>query len=403
MENSLRLMFYSHNTLGFGHASRTLSLAWAIYDRMPETSVLWCHGAKTDVYSLLPPNADVIKLPTYTAIQSKNHVTVIPARLKIPTQRVHIIREEILAATVASYRPHILVVDYTPLGKQGELHKSLHLMRSMPNRTILFGMRDILDNIGTTRKTLEQGFLDAIRSYFDHVLIYGDQAVFDTVNEYSVPTDVAKICTQVGYVVNHSLDLETSNQVRQELGYSQDEKVILANFGSGSVAGKSFLAVLAAWEKICSPDADELLYLLLVLGPYADPQSEHHIRAEASRLPRVKVIGKYPWLIRLMKATDLFIGTSSYNLTAEVMATGSRSLFIPRIEVDDEQLLRAQRMEPFGCLTLLPPVTSDDLAQGILQILRQPKPTFAIDLDGAAKFAVIVEQAAKRISPASWF
>ena len=58
-----RILIYSHNTRGFGHATRSVALAWAIYNRLNHSSILYCGGSLYQLSNLLPANADYIKSP----------------------------------------------------------------------------------------------------------------------------------------------------------------------------------------------------------------------------------------------------------------------------------------------------------------------------------------------------
>ena len=401
--SSLKMMFYSHNTRGLGHAARTLSLIWAIHERMPDASVLWCSGATSNLFPLLPPNADLVKLPSYSATEREGGIDLFPARLQVPIPYIHAMREEILAATARAFRPNVLVVDYMPLGKQKEMETAIRLVRAMPDRLICLGMREIIDDIPTTQKAIRRSFREAILAYFDRVFIYGDTHVFDTIQEYGIPEEINRICAHVGYVVNRHISWGDPAQVRANVGCQESERLVVANFGGGRNAGEIVQKVLLAWKELTSVHVDHEFRLVIVLGPYFDQDQSAAVKAQAAELESVMILDVVPFLVKLINAADLFIGTSSYNLSAELLATETPAVLIPRTSVDSEQMMRAQALEHFGYVTLDPSAEASALVQAVLDLANRQEHRQAVATNGAAQVAAIIEKWAEQVPGTSFF
>lgn len=387
----LKIMFYSHNTRGFGHAARTLSLIWALHQRLPGATMLWCSGATRPVFDLLPPCADNVKLPSYTAVEHFGRIDLAPARLALPLPQVHALREDLLTAAARAFRPNVLIVDYLPLGKQNELLPAVQAIRALPHRLVCLGMREIMEDVPMTRRMLPRSVLDPVRAYFDRIFIYGDSQVFDTLREYAIPEEFHGICHPVGYVANRHVEWGDPVRVRATLGCGASDVLVVANFGGGKNARAMLDPVLAAWAMLPRLAPARAYRLVIVLGPYADAGLGAELRQRTGHMADVTVIEDMPWLIRLINAADLVIGTSSYNLAAEVLATGTPAIFMPHTRVDAEQLMRARALERFGYVVVEPgeehPAPSVHIAEAVVRLTVDSPAPPAIMTDGADRVA----------------
>jgi predicted glycosyltransferase len=382
-----------------------ISLSWAFYDIMPESSILCCSGGSRNLFPLLPPNADYVKLPSYHAYEKEWGLELFPARLQLHMPQLHAIREEILAAVALAYRPNVLISDYLPLGKNGELEKAIRLTRSMPDRLICLGLREIMDDSSRIRKTLKRHVYGSVQTYFDVVFIYGDEQVFDTIKEYDIPEDIRNICLNVGYLVNKNKSWAKPDKIRADLGCKDSDRLVIANFGGGKNAEDLVFNVLLAWQEIVSIQPTKNLRLVIVLGPYANAKNCTDILALASKLGSVTVLDVVPWLVEFINAADLFVGTSSYNIGAELLATGTPAVLMPRQQVDsDEQTIRAKTFERFGYAAVKTPYAPSEIAQAILCMYMKKKgDSNMFSTDGATRVAKYVKKWSMNIPDASLY
>lgn len=387
MQQPFKIMLYSHNTRGFGHAARTISLAWAFYKLLPHSTTLCCSGGKHDLYSLLPPNADYVKIPSYHAKEQEGGLFVSPARLHIYQPQFDAIREEILTAVAHSYRPHVLIADYQPLGKKRELERAIQLIRVMPNRLICLGVRDIMNDPARAREWVEYTIYPSVKLYFDKVFIYTDPQIFDTAVVYNFPPDLQEQCEVVGYVANTSQDWETPAAIRTRLHLADSQRLVIANFGGGWNAAHLLNDTLDAWDMMTAREQD--LHLVLVLGPYVEPETRAHIVERCERVSSVTVFDTLPRLVEWINAAQAVIGTSSYNLSAELLATRTPAVFIPRLQSDsDEQMIRARALENAHLALTVYPSTPASLAEALYTVLGwQPHLLPEAATDGAARVA----------------
>ncbi len=69
-----RILLYSHDTFGLGHLRRNLAIAGRLSHALPGVSLLLLSGSQAVQQFVLPPGADIIKLPTVTKLGHEHYV-----------------------------------------------------------------------------------------------------------------------------------------------------------------------------------------------------------------------------------------------------------------------------------------------------------------------------------------
>lgn len=387
----LRVLLYSHNTRGLGHAARMVSLAWGLYHVIPNSNILCCTGGMHDLAGLLPPNADFVKMPSFDAVEREGKLVLFPARLSMRREELTRIRRAILTGVEASFQPQVLIADYTPLGKREELQEAVQHMRMRPGTLLLLGLRDILDERVRAQEYLEADVFQAVRDYFDGVLVYSDPSWVDLTSAHAIPPDLTSRFIHVGYVVNDAHTGRPRDIIRRDLGLGPAEKLVILGAGGGKDAADVFALGLAAWEDLQASAPPEAR-LLVIGGPYVRPQHWAALLDQARVLPRVNILHHVPLHLEYVRAADLFVGACGYNTFTEVITTGTPVIFIPRLQVDsDEQSVRATQLQSKGGwqVVQIGPGARTTLSRALRASLEHPTlPTIApIALDGARRTA----------------
>src|SRR5438067_3684644 len=117
-----RVAMYSHDTFGLGHITRTLRLARAITESVPDASVLVLTGSPIAHRLTFPRRVEYIKLPS---VRKRGPEEYVSRELSIPFWRLRRMRLQIIRDTLRLFRPHILFVDNVPLGMKGEILPAL--------------------------------------------------------------------------------------------------------------------------------------------------------------------------------------------------------------------------------------------------------------------------------------
>src|SRR5204862_7958209 len=105
--------------------------------------------------------------------------------LDVTDQELITLRSKVIRKAIKTFQPDVLLVDYLPLGAGGEIVRTLERVRKHGRTRCVLGLREVLQDPETVRRTWStDGWLDAMRDYYDAIWIYGDPAVFDPVREY---------------------------------------------------------------------------------------------------------------------------------------------------------------------------------------------------------------------------
>ncbi|MEZ4712546.1 MAG: hypothetical protein R3A44_35490 [Caldilineaceae bacterium] len=182
-QQPIRMATYSQDGLGLGHMRRTHSIVGRFLQDHTDASVLTLSDSQLGQFFTPTPNHDYLKLPS---IVKDGPGQWRATNLNMPFPAVSMLRQELISQTLLSFRPHILLVDHMPHGAMGELLPALAALREQNVGTkIVLGLRDILDAPEVVRSRWQvEGAYDAVEEFYDCVLVYGMQEVFDMADAY---------------------------------------------------------------------------------------------------------------------------------------------------------------------------------------------------------------------------
>src|SRR5438046_1567250 len=113
-----RVMMYCHDGFGLGHLRRTTTLAQRLLTSRSDCAVLMAVGSSSLPFWKDFPGLDYIKLPSIRKVATDRWSA---RSLPISASMVHSLRAAMLHDAVLYFKPHLLVVDYLPIGAAGEL------------------------------------------------------------------------------------------------------------------------------------------------------------------------------------------------------------------------------------------------------------------------------------------
>ena len=340
---SLRVAMYSHDTFGLGHITRTLRLARATVEAIPNASVLVLTGSPIAHRLTFPQGVEYVKLPS---VRKRGPETYVPRELGIPFWRLRQMRVRILRDALRLFRPHIFFVDNVPLGMKGEILPSLEDLKKH-GTALHLNLRDILDEPGIVRSQwAEDGTHDVLNSLYDEVHVFGDRSIHDSAAEYGLPA-----CKTLfhGYIAPpEPAARERVLPTRRRNGLPS----VLITIGGGEDGAGIVRCALEAERRV---EAVRRLKFDVVLGPLMGVEEAELIRTTARGRGGVSVCEFVEDLADFMPEYDLVVSMGGYNTLCEVMTRAQRSLVIPRIHPRREQELRARALEARGILTLIHP------------------------------------------------
>jgi predicted glycosyltransferase len=332
-----RLVFYSHDGFGLGHVRRNLALSRRIVELDPSSSVLVVTGSDVATQFDLSDGTDILELPSLAKVSNGVYTA---RRLRVDAEAVHRLRADILAAAVRSFRPHVMVVDKSPLGPGGELIPALHGLHQVGGRAVL-GLRDVLDDGATVATEWTPEAVPAILTHYSRVLVYGSEGFLDPLVDYALPDAVRGLSAYCGYVVNDPPG-RVAVPWRDDCG-----PVVLATAGGGEDGAallEAFVhaAIGAPWRGV------------VVAGPMIPPDEFARLSALGAEAG-VRVVSFIPALVGWFAAVDAVVSMGGYNTLVEAVSTGVPIVCVPRVEPRIEQLIRARAFADRGLLRLLEP------------------------------------------------
>jgi predicted glycosyltransferase len=350
-----RILTYSHDGFGLGHLRRNLRIAQALVDELPSAAVLMAGGSPAAASFPIPPQVDFLKLPSLSKVDNDHYVS---ARLGLDRAGVSHLRSALLSATIRSFAPDLILIDFYPLGAQGELEEALlEVRRSRPGTVTVFGCRDILDSPEQVRREWhDTGQIAAVEDLFDRVLVYGSREVYDPIVEYGLSPSFARRVVFTGYLVEPRAPAPSRRA---------DPPTVVCTLGGGEDGEFLARGFVAAVEQL----SDQIpgLQAVLVTGPLMPDGVRDEVRRDAARLG-VSCREFEPDMPALLASANAVVAMAGYNTVCEVLAAGTPTLLVPRMAPRVEQSIRARRLAELGLVRTLAP--AEATARGLGAALR---------------------------------
>lgn len=380
-----RVLMYSHDTIGLGHMRRNSAIAARIVENDPTASVLMLVGSPSGMIFDLPPGVDYIKLPSLSKVARD---VWRPQSLRISSDDTRSMRASIIEQAADSFDPDVILVDHEPGGVWNELLPALSLVKSKrPHARIILGLRDILDDPARTKESWRvRGTRAAIASHYNDILVYGQENIFATVEQYELDGLVSGKVDYCGYVT--AVDVRKNSRPMQDEPARNRPRIVVAGGGGRDAyslldAALDALALIPQTER---PDAD------IVAGPLMDEELRQPLVAKGRSLG-VRFHMSHPDVPALLAQADLFVTMAGYNSVVEGIATGCPMLIVPRVGPSAEQRLRTQRLQAFKIADALQPgdLSPVEIAMHFRSLRAgASRATANLALDGAGKAAAFI-------------
>lgn len=327
----LRVALYSHDTMGLGHMRRNLAIAEALVSNKHRPDVLMITGSREIGAFNLPIGVDSVALPALYKEQDGSYRS---RCISITLKEILRIRGKIIKAALDTFAPDILIVDKEPLGAVGELVKTLDSLRRRGHTRYVLGLRDVIDDpVAVQTEWSLYNNHEAIRSYYDAVWVYGDPSVYNLVQEYQFPNDIAAMTRYTGYLGHSwsdSIDGGDKDFLKS-VGLSSD-KLVICMVGGGQDGAQLAIA-------FAEMDMPRGTFGLLLTGPYMPDDIRQRLHSYASVRSNFRVIDFATRPLSLMQQAESIITMGGYNTIYEALSLGKRLLVVPRISPRKEQLL----------------------------------------------------------------
>ena len=380
----LRIVLYSHDSVGLGHQRRNLAIAHALSRHLPELAArpvtgLLLTGVER-VVGHLPPAFDVVRLPGI----DKGGQGYTPREVSVPMPDLIDVRRAILSGALNAFAPDLVVVDRHAFGVDDELLEPLRLLRSKHTGTrVVLGLREILDEPEVAQREWERVGTERVRELFDAIWVYGDESVTDLRRTAAVPEELRDLVTHTGYL---SIG-RTARDFLREL----QRPYLLTMVGGGHDGAE--LCRIAAQAEV--PDG---MRHVVVAGPQMSGGERAEIEALAG--PRTEVLDEVPEGLLAIRSAEAVACMGGYNTVCEVLSTDRPALVVPREAPRQEQLIRARALARTGAVDMLRTrdLTTESLGRWFAEHATGTVDRRHLRRDGLAEVA---RQAAGLIAPST--
>ena len=389
----MKIVVYCQHVLGVGHLFRTIEICRAM---VGHEVILALGGPRIE--TKLPDHVSIIQLPDLQ--MDPEFKGLFGSDKAASLDQIKKNRKKKLRALIKKERPHIFLLELYPFGRKAfrfELDPVIEEIRSglLPRCGVISSVRDILVEKDNQQKH-EGRVLETLNHYFDAVVIHSDPKVI-TLNETFLRFAEINIpVVYTGYIAPKTPD-SIRGSVRNRLGIREEETLIVASAGGGSVGKPLLEAVIQAFSLLKIKTG---AHLRVYTGPFIsekDFAALKHMKNIARSVHLEKFTDDF---LSLLAAADLSISMGGYNTTMNILTSGVPALVWPFAQ-NREQRLRAKRLADLGGLRV---INDQDFIPG--NLARLMRKTLAntglkkieIDLNGAANTVTWLENWQKRKS-----
>lgn len=391
MSRKLRIALYSHDTMGMGHMRRNLMISQALADCNLPTNILMITGANQASAAQMPPGVDCVTLPS---LRKESDGSYLSRSLDIPLEDIKKIRSQMICSSIETFEPDIFIVDNVPRGALNELDDVLLNIRRRGHTYCVLGLRDVLDEPERVKTEWSKAENEStIRHFYDKIWIYGDPLVYDAVQEYKMPQDMANKVSFTGYFDRRIRFDQPNKSVtkpnRTKLGIPEG-RFVLCMVGGGQ-DGTSLTEAFAHAEL----PAD--MFGVIVTGPFMPIEMKIELHRIADTQSNLKVFEYVNEPTHLIQEADCIIAMGGYNVVSEILSYEKRALIVPRVTPRQEQFLRAERLQDLGIVDIMLPdqVTSKtftDWIRNASQNNTTPSVHDQLDFKGLSRLPHLIKE-----------
>ena len=366
-----RILLYTHNVTGLGHAFRSLAVIKGIRKWRPDIDFLVMSGSSIP-HIFLEENIEVLKLPGIKMALGEK--TSLKPRYLKSTNINHIFdyRQKLIIDTFDFFKPHVLMVEHNMSGLMNEivpllLKKSLR-SGSAEDFLLVHLSRGILKGHTKIKAPCNNSFHGAgslnISRLYDLIYVLEAPELVDFNREFleNDPFLDEKI-RYVGPVSNISPG-ELSEKKKE------NKPVILINL---SRHGRVLEMTDHFMHSMRRTGLINTHKVVILLDPYLDSEKEHAITS--SPLCRDAVFLTFtPHFADLINNSEMIICRAGYNTVNEVLITGTKALIIPEYHMSGEQERRVKNI-PSDNITVKTEdeILGNDPGPIILELLERKK------------------------------
>ena len=398
--NRKRRALYISSPIGLGHAQRDVAIADELRKLHPDLEIDWL--AQHPVTAVLEARGERIHPLSAELASESAHVTSESSEHDLNAFQAIRRMDEILVANFMVFHDAVEEGEYD-LVVGDEAWDIDHFLHENPElkRTAFAWMTDFVGWLPMPAGGEREAFLtaDYNAEMIEHVERFPrirDRAIFVGEPDDIVPDDFGPGMPNIrdwteqhyafsGYVTGFDPAplIEAREELRRELGYRPDERVVIVTVG-GSGVGEALLRRVIAAYPAASRKVNGLR-MIAVAGPRIDPE---RLGAPAG----VEVRAYVPELYRHLAACDLAVVQGGLTTTMELAAGRRPFLYFPLRNHFEQNRHVRHRLERYGAGRYMDYDASDPdvIADAIAEEIDRPVTSRPVERDGAARAAALI-------------
>lgn len=361
----MNILMYSHDTFGLGHIRRTLALAQHI--KSCSHNIIILTGSPIVGRFTFPMGIDFVRVPGM--IKHANDL-YLPHSIRVDPKVALAIRRDIILATAKAFQPDVFLIDKAPLGLGKEVVPTLRwLHKYRPTAHVVLGLRDVMDSgEATIAEWRRKKIYQTLENLYSEIWVYGNQELFDPIEEYEIPPKVAKKVYFTGYIPRKMPLSKRRSTLRKQLHITEDKPFVLVTTGGGGDGYKVIDTYLTMMER----HPKQPHQTMIVAGPLLAEDMYDKLAVRARKL-KLQIVKFHRKMEKLMVAADCVIAMGGYNTSCELISSARPALIIPRSTPRQEQIIRARIFADKGLIEFIPweDISPENMAQGLAKLLKK--------------------------------
>ncbi len=378
-----RLLFYCQPVLGIGHYIRSRAIVRAL----DNFAVCFVNGGEIVRGLEMPPAVEVVNLP---ALKSDAEFQQLQSR-ENDLEEVKANRTQQLLALYQRVKPDVVVIELFPFGRRKFDFELLPLLDAIqPSSKVVCSLRDILVS-KRQQEQFEQEACALMNQYFDLLLIHSDPSFQKLDETFPRVSELTCEVRYTGFVVRphpagNGAEDERLNRASirpQDAGAPNN---ILVSLGGGRVGHDLIDCAIDASALLTTPHR-----IHIVTGPHCPDEIFAQLQQRIASHSTITLERFTPDFPALLQQADLSISMAGYNTCMDILATGVRAILYPFTgNNNQEQTMRARKLEQRGRVRLMRQLDPASLAVAITQTLQTSVPAISLDMNGATETARIL-------------
>ncbi len=379
-----RILFYCQPVLGIGHyiRSREIVRALSAFD------VCFVNGGEIVAGLEMPVCVEVVNLPALKS--DADFQTLHTSEPHYSLDEIKAQRKQQLAEIYDRFDPDAVIIELFPFGRRKfdfELIPLLEKIRTSSATKIVCSLRDILVS-KRNQAQFETEACDLMNRYFDLLLIHSDPNFQRLEETFPRVSDITCEVRYTGFVAQATEPNSRPAMLRDPAAPIE----IIVSIGGGRVGKELIDCAIAAAQLL----PQNLSYRMrIVTGPHFPDEDFLSLQTRLTANPDFSVERFTPNFPAYLRRADLSISMAGYNTCMDILSAGVRAIVFPFTgNNNQEQTMRAEKLEKVGAVKVIHQLKAENLASLITQSLSAP-PTnlkFNLDMQGAEATAKIISE-----------